>query len=144
MCGILGIVGGGPFFIESASFALKHRGPDDSGVFFDKSSNVCLGHRRLSIIDLSNHGHQPMTESSGRYTIVFNGEIYNYRELYNSLSSKGFNFFSQSDTEVILNAYSEWGEECVYHLNGSLIDTINDLYLTHIFLCSDVLFVDYY
>jgi len=135
MCGIVGIVGGSPLFIEGASFVLKHRGPDDSGVFFDKSSNVCLGHRRLSIIDLSDNGHQPMTESSGRYTIVFNGEIYNYRELYNSLSSKGYSFFSQSDTEVILNAYSEWREECVNHLNGMFSFAIYDS-LKKILFCS--------
>ena len=76
-----------------------------------------------------------MTESSDRYTIVFNGEIYNYRELYNSLSSKGYSFFSQSDTEVILNAYSEWGEECVNHLNGMFAFAIYDS-LKKILFCS--------
>ena len=96
---------------------LKHRGPDDSGMFTSDSDNLYLGHRRLSIIDLSQHGHQPMTYM-GRYTIVFNGEIYNYRELKDKLSAKGYKFRSATDTEVILAAYDNWGECCVNHFNG--------------------------
>lgn len=91
-----------------------HRGPDDEGVYINK--NVALGHRRLSIIDLSQGGHQPMIREN--HVIIFNGEIYNYLEIKSFLVKKGYPFRSNSDTEVILAAYEHWGQECVNHFNG--------------------------
>lgn len=95
---------------------IRHRGPDDEGLFFSK--NVGLGFRRLAILDLTPAGHQPMSSANNRYTIVFNGEIYNYIEIRAELIGKGYNFRSNTDTEVLLNAYIEWGEECLTRLNG--------------------------
>ncbi len=92
------------------------RGPDDSGVWVDKS--VGFGHQRLSIIDLSNHAHQPMVDDVLGLTLVFNGTIYNYQSLRQDLIRQGYRFFSNSDTEVILKAYHLWGEDCVQHLDG--------------------------
>jgi asparagine synthase (glutamine-hydrolysing) len=96
--------------------AIAHRGPDGGGVF--ERDGVALGHRRLSIIDLSEAGAQPMQSADGALTLVFNGEIYNYLELAQELSALGCQFRSHSDTEVILHAYRTWGESCVRRFNG--------------------------
>lgn len=100
--------------------ALWHRGPDGSGLesFAISGGVACFGHLRLSIIDLSDRGRQPMTSSDGRWTIVFNGEIYNYRELREELRSHGFTFVSDSDTEVLLAAWMHWGQACLLQLVG--------------------------
>ncbi|MGH9439056.1 MAG: asparagine synthase (glutamine-hydrolyzing), partial [Terriglobia bacterium] len=98
------------------SAALAHRGPDDQGEFVHK--NFGLAFRRLSIIDVTAAGHQPMHSILGRYSIVFNGEIFNYVELRAELQKKGYTFVSTSDTEVLLNAYIEWKERCLERLNG--------------------------
>jgi asparagine synthase (glutamine-hydrolysing) len=90
---------------------LVHRGPDDSGVWVDAEPGIALGFRRLAIVDLSPAGHQPMVSPDGRYVIVFNGEVYNFKELRKDLESRGHDFRSHSDTEVILQAVSEWGLE---------------------------------
>jgi asparagine synthase (glutamine-hydrolysing) len=94
---------------------MHHRGPDDEGIFVDDS--VALGMRRLSIIDLGG-GHQPVFNEEGTVAVVFNGEIYNFRELRHALESRGHAFRTASDTEVIVHAYEEWGEDCVDHLEG--------------------------
>jgi asparagine synthase (glutamine-hydrolysing) len=98
--------------LERALFTLKHRGPNDQG--FESypafEGTVHFGHTRLSIIDLSSAGHQPMTSPSGRFSIVFNGEIYNYRELRGELVREGCRFLSDSDTEVLLLAWEHWGK----------------------------------
>jgi asparagine synthase (glutamine-hydrolysing) len=114
MCGILGMIGSrfaGPdpdAAFASALETLASRGPDDHGVFHDPPAHVHLGHRRLSIIDLA-CGHQPMTTPDGRFTIVFNGEIYNYRELRKRLEAEGARFATHSDTEVLLLGFATWG-----------------------------------
>jgi asparagine synthase (glutamine-hydrolysing) len=97
---------------------LARRGPDDCGMWYTAERHVGFGHRRLSIIDLSACGHQPMHDHSGRRHIIFNGEIYNFRELRRELEQCGHTFRSLSDTEVILEAYGEWGEDFLVHLNG--------------------------
>jgi len=102
---------------------IEHRGRDDEGVWtsetIDESDRrVCLGHRRLAIIDTSGAGHQPMLSANGRYAITFGGEIYNYRELRKQLQSKGHVFRTATDTEVLLIAFAEWGKECLPRLNG--------------------------
>ncbi len=102
---------------------IEHRGRDDEGVWTseaidDTGRRVCLGHRRLAIIDTSSAGGQPMLSADGRYVITFNGEIYNYRELREELRSKGHQFRTDSDTEVLLAAFAEWGVGCLPHLNG--------------------------
>ena len=113
MCGILGIASSQT--IENLSIYLEgvktmsHRGPDSSGKWHDSNSRVGFAHQRLSIIDLSEKGHQPMSDIDCLNTIIFNGEIYNFSDLYKKLSKKGYKFKSKTDTEVILAAYSEWG-----------------------------------
>lgn len=95
---------------------LRHRGPDDSGIFMD--GNFGMGHRRLSIIDLSSAAHQPMADESGRYYIIYNGEIYNYVELRQQLAARNCSFFSNSDTEIILKLFIGEGPESLKKLNG--------------------------
>lgn len=130
MCGIYGIasryeaVDRG--FLSRQRDLLTHRGPDDAGLWMCPNGRVGLGHRRLSVIDLSTAGHQPMVSADGRYTIVFNGEIYNYRELRDELQLLGFQFHSDSDTEVLLIAYKVWGEACLDRFNGMFSFVIYD------------------
>src|SRR5689334_20236252 len=87
---------------ERMATAVSHRGPDDAGTWVDATSRLAFGHRRLSIVDLSPLGHQPMRSASGRYTIIYNGEIYNFVELRDDLTARGYRFRGRSDTEVIL------------------------------------------
>ncbi|MCK4595373.1 asparagine synthase (glutamine-hydrolyzing) [candidate division WOR-3 bacterium] len=136
ICGIISFVGNEiePNKIKSMMKVLKHRGPDDEGIFI--KGNIGLGHLRLSIIDLSSAGHQPMFDESGRYCIVYNGEVYNYLELKRELSSK-YNFFTQTDTEVILYAYKEWGVRCLDHFNGMFSFAIYDILEHTLFLSRD-------
>ena len=125
MCGILGFVGNLDSTISKSLFTdtlqvLKHRGPDDQGIQEIDYRGKCgfLGQTRLSIIDLSHKGHQPFESKDGRYILVFNGEIYNYLELREQLFSIGYSFESDSDTEVLLTAWIEWGEGCLDKLIG--------------------------
>ena len=113
MCGIAGFVGRfDQDCLGEMSQAFAYRGPDDSGEWFDPAAAVGLCHRRLSIIDVSPLGHQPMWEASGRLAIVFNGEIYNYPELRKELLGSGLPFASQTDTEVLLNCISGMARRC--------------------------------
>ena len=105
---------------------MAHRGPDDAGEWWSDNGRVGLAHRRLSIIDLSPGGHQPMSDARGVLTIVFNGEIYNFIDLRRELEAKGAVFRSHSDTEVILAAYREWGTEFVSRLNGMFAFALHD------------------
>lgn len=105
---------------------LTHRGPDDAGLWLNDDGRVALGHRRLAVIDLTPAGHQPMLSADGRYAIVFNGEIYNFRALRNELQQLGFHFHSDSDTEVMLTAYRAWGESCLNRFNGMFAFVIYD------------------
>lgn len=110
MCGIVGWAGDvQPQLARRMQDMLAHRGPDGEGSWHNERGNIWLGHRRLSIIDLSDAGRQPMHSASGRYTIVFNGEIFNYQELRAEILSRGVQFLSHSDTEVILHALELWG-----------------------------------
>jgi asparagine synthase (glutamine-hydrolysing) len=113
---------------------LKHRGPDDEGFFVDTS--VGLGFRRLSIIDLIG-GHQPMANEDGTITVVFNGEIYNFRELRSELQQQGHRFSTVSDTEVIVHGYEAWGDDVVHHLNGMFALAIWDSLKRKLFLSRD-------
>ncbi len=119
MCGIVGF--SGLFDLAALGRAndyIAHRGPDDSGIFSDETAAVGLGHRRLSILDLSPLGHQPMASADGAVVLVFNGEIYNFRELRRELEGKGAVFRGHSDTEVLLNLYLAEGEAMLPRLNG--------------------------
>lgn len=121
MCGIAGLVSlnGGQDIRQTITkmvSAISHRGPDGEGIFCHE--NVALGHRRLAIIDLTENAAQPMLNEAENLVLSFNGEIYNYVELRAELAAKGRHFHSESDTEVLLRAYEEWGEKCVERLNG--------------------------
>jgi asparagine synthase (glutamine-hydrolysing) len=121
MCGIVGFAGGAPIGAESLAAmrdSMAHRGPDDCGLWYSKDGQVGFGHRRLSIIDLSAGGHQPMSDQSGSIHITFNGEIYNFRELRVQLEELGHRFATATDTEVILEAFIEWQEDFASHLVG--------------------------
>ncbi len=119
MCGIAAIIGSGPKSEKLSSMVAiqRHRGPDGEGVFIASGGRGALGHNRLSIIDLSDAGRQPMPSTDGNFHIVLNGEIYNYIEIRRELESE-FDFTSQTDTEVLLNAYRKWGAACLDKLIG--------------------------
>ncbi len=140
MCGISGVLT--PRILDQRilgemSGALRHRGPDQDGVFASPERGVYLGHRRLSIIDLSDRGRQPMTSSCGRFVVVYNGELYNHVELRRSLIERGCSFRSASDTEVLLHAYGQWGKQCLQHLNGMFALALYDIPANKVFLARD-------
>ena len=121
MCGITGLVrlngkSVSPVILKRMTDAIQHRGPDGEGQWIEK--NVGIGHRRLSIIDLSPAGHQPMVSADHRYVLTYNGEIYNYRELRAELEAEGFWFRSQTDSEVVLYALAKWGTDALLKFNG--------------------------
>ncbi|HYT05039.1 MAG TPA: asparagine synthase (glutamine-hydrolyzing) [Gemmatimonadales bacterium] len=129
MCGLVGMLGlagrqADAALLTRMAQSIAHRGPDDSGLYLDHQ--VGFGFRRLSILDLSPTGHQPMASEDGQLVIVFNGEIYNYVELRDELRAAGYRFRSTSDTEVLLAAYRHWGVECLSRLNGMWAFVIHD------------------
>jgi asparagine synthase (glutamine-hydrolysing) len=147
MCGIAGVWLRGERAesameaVERASAALQHRGPDDRGMIevvpVKSGSSIVLGHRRLSIIDLSEAGHQPMYDPETGNWIVYNGEVYNFRELRAELESLGYRFRSECDTEVILLSYREWGPDCVMRWRGMFAAAIWDEPRQELFLVRD-------
>lgn len=139
MCGISGIINFNDKKVREADLhmmmkLMRHRGPDDEGVYID--DNIGLGFVRLSILDLSSDGHQPMISNDERYVITYNGEVYNYIEIREELSHK-YTFKSGTDTEVVLVAYQEWGEKCLEKFNGMFSFVIYDTLLNEIFAARD-------
>ena len=128
MCGICGTAG---FvdrdLLERMTDIIAYRGPDDSGVYVSQEARVGLGNRRLSIIDLSHAGHMPMSNEDGRLWITYNGEIYNFRELRRELEGRGHRFRSNTDTEVLIHGYEEWGVDVLPKLNGMFAFALLDL-----------------
>lgn len=118
MCGISGFNGTDENLIRDMNRVLKHRGPDDDGIYVDKA--VSLGHVRLSIIDLSEKGHQPLSDSNKKYYIVYNGAVYNFEEIRAELERLRYHFNSKTDTEVVLYSFIEWGEKCLESFNDML------------------------
>src|SRR5271165_1349830 len=148
MCGIVGIVGKNtsvsPEMLQRATDSLAHRGPDDSGTVLLRESvpapvEVGLGNRRLAILDLSPLGHQPMHDPVTGNWIVFNGEIYNFRDLRKQLEAAGVEFKSHSDTEVILAAYRVWGGACLTRLGGMFAFALWDASRKRLLLARDPL-----
>lgn len=139
MCGISGIIDKSNNKIINEDIKvindlIYHRGPDDEGFYFGK--NFAFGHRRLSILDLSSDGHQPMTYLD-KYVITYNGEVYNYLEIKEELLKCGYTFYSHTDTEVILASYDKWGENCVNKFNGMWAFAIYDKEKNIIFCSRD-------
>ncbi len=141
MCGIIGVASRRAVtdreWLSAGCAAMAHRGPDDSGSWWSPNGNIGLAQRRLAIIDLSPGGHQPMHDEANRLSIVFNGEIYNYLDLRELLAAKGHKFRTQSDTEVVLAAYHEWGTDCLAHLNGMFAIALYDGNRNLLFLARD-------
>ncbi|HIL81348.1 MAG TPA: asparagine synthase (glutamine-hydrolyzing) [Myxococcales bacterium] len=145
MCGIAGIVGhGGGAPVDERTLvrlrdAQAHRGPDDAGTWIDGRRQVGLAHRRLSIIDLTASGHQPMSTADGQLHLVFNGEIYNHLELRKTLEGRGHRFRSSSDSEVLLHGYREWGEDLLPRLRGMFAFALFDQPADAVLLARDPL-----
>lgn len=141
MCGIAGILSKSPSLqshvIENMTAALKHRGPDAQGIFINQDHTVALGHRRLSILDLSESANQPMYSADGRYVIVFNGEIYNFKSIRANLVSEGHSFLTNSDTEVLITAFYAWGINMLDRLNGMFAFAIYDQLEKNLWLFRD-------
>lgn len=140
MCGIAGIINFNRQSvahnqIKAMTDSLIHRGPDGEGQYVDEF--VGLGHRRLAIIDLSPAGRQPMQTTNERFTITYNGEVYNFKELRTQLEALGYQFHSHTDTEVVLNAFAEWKQDCVKKLNGMFAFAIWDKKEKQLFLARD-------
>jgi asparagine synthase (glutamine-hydrolysing) len=138
MCGMLGQVSNNKINkkdFETNLLKLKHRGPDDFGIYFD--DNIALGQTRLSIIDLSKEGHQPMISHCDYFIIIYNGEVYNFEDIKIDLIKKGYKFHSNTDTEVILNGYIEYKEKIVDKLNGMFAFSIYDKSTKELFLARD-------
>jgi asparagine synthase (glutamine-hydrolysing) len=142
VCGICGFVGRADKpLIESMTALLAHRGPDGEGVKLfepdDGGAPAALGHRRLSILDTSQRGSQPMAYAADRYWITYNGELYNFRELKAELERLGHEFRTHTDTEVVLTAYEAWGPLCVERFNGMFGLAIWDRDKRELFLARD-------
>ena len=141
MCGIVGLANRSGSVnverVEKMRDSFPYRGPDDCGLWSSDGERVVLGHRRLSIIDRSHNGHQPMIDPHTQCVVVFNGEVYNYRESKKELESAGHVFHTSSDTEVVLRAYVEFGHECVNHFNGMFAIAIWDPRVDQLFLLRD-------
>lgn len=140
MCGIIGEISADPIDITTFELMrdeLSHRGPDGEGLYLDDSETVALGHRRLSIIDLSSAGNQPMANEDETVWLVFNGEIYNYQKLRSILETEGHEFKSDTDSEVILHGYEEWGTACVENLRGMFSFGVWDETSERLFLARD-------
>ncbi|MGA1823350.1 MAG: asparagine synthase (glutamine-hydrolyzing) [bacterium] len=142
MCGIVGFWGFNGSDISDKTLdnfvaVLKHRGPDGVGIYRDKEACLSLGHSRLAILDLSPSGHQPMPYAHGRYWIAYNGEVYNFIEIRQELESLGHTFISDSDTEVVVAAYAQWGEDCQLRFNGMWAFAIWDSKERVLFLSRD-------
>lgn len=140
MCGIAGYFNtrgepASPVVIRAMTTVIAHRGPDGEGAFVEEG--IALGHRRLAIIDLSPAGHQPMMSADLRYTISYNGELYNFQELRTELEALGCRFRTRTDTEVILYAYAEWGEQALLRFNGMFAFAIWDRVRKEVFLARD-------
>lgn len=140
MCGIVGIFNlngepASPKILKKMTDAVAHRGPDGEGHYLD--GFIGLGHRRLSIIDLSNAGKQPMISANKQFVLSYNGEVYNFRELRLKLESLGYIFHSKTDSEVVLNSWLEWGEDCVHHFNGMFAFSVWDKKKKTLFLIRD-------
>tara|TARA_B100000780_G_C21112657_1_gene449790 strand:+ start:362 stop:2257 length:1896 start_codon:yes stop_codon:yes gene_type:complete len=140
MCGIIGVSGD---FLEAdlvdATSKLNHRGPDDSGTYFNQSDLIGFGHTRLAILDLSSFGHQPMLSNDDNVILIFNGEIYNFHDLKITLEKKGYLFKGTSDTEVVLNMYLEYGIDFLSMLNGIFAIAIFDRRTKNLYLARDAL-----
>ena len=141
MCGLTGVIASQPIagldaIIAAMNRAQHHRGPDQDGVYVDSGNRVALAHKRLSILDLT-HGRQPMTDADDLITLVFNGEIYNHTALKSELLAKGHPIRTRSDTEVLLYAYKEWGEECLSRLRGMFAFAVHDRRDGSVFLGRD-------
>ena len=145
MCGIAGILtinSSSTFLTDRLNLmqaALQHRGPDDEGIFISPDRHAALAHTRLSILDLSSAGHQPMSMADGRYWITFNGEIYNFAQLRQDLIDRGEKFNSHTDTEVILKLYQSMGSDCIRHFRGMFALAIWDDWEKTCFLARDPL-----
>lgn len=143
MCGIAGYISLNntvtPAKIKRACLLLQHRGPDAEGFYFSKDERVGLAHRRLSVLDLSAAANQPMFSANGRYCIVFNGEVYNYKQLAQLLACKGASLKTASDTEVILELFVQLGPSCFSRMNGMFAIAIFDLQEKILTLCRDQL-----
>lgn len=140
MCGIAGIFNmngehASPVTLRKMTDAIAHRGPDGEGFYNDGC--VALGHRRLAIIDLSPAGHQPMISADGEVVLSYNGEIYNFQELRIELEALGYQFRSRTDAEVVLNAWAEWGRDCVTRFNGMFAFAVWDRREQSLFLVRD-------
>ena len=138
MCGIAGLMHcGDAAALRAMADVMAHRGPDSWGTKWFPAANGGLAHRRLSILDLSPAGHQPMSNEDETLWITFNGEIYNFQEIREELETHGYRFRSRSDTEVLLNAYRHWGEECLEKLNGMFAFAIYDCRRDELFAARD-------
>jgi len=135
MCGICGFNFSDRALLRSMNESIAHRGPNSKGYFTDK--HISLGHRRLSIIDLTKSGNQPMFSKDKSIVIIYNGEIYNFKELKESLKKKRHSFFSNTDTEVIIHAYEEYGTNCLKYFNGFFSFALYDLKKRILFLARD-------
>src|SRR5690606_8500808 len=137
MCGIVGFIGdleGNEFKLKDGLEAIARRGPDAEGLWTDLNLGLSLGHRRLSIIDTNERANQPMFSHDKRFLIVFNGEIYNYREILNTLH---YQPNTSSDTEIIMEAYRKYGKDCVKHFNGMFAFLLYDFEKKELFLARD-------
>ena len=143
MCGIAGILSQSSLSADNDEAlhlmqqALRHRGPDDQGIWRSPSGKTAFVHTRLSILDLSAAGHQPMSTTDGRLTLTFNGEIYNFLELRTTLEQEGVTFGTRTDTEVILQLYEKYGEDCLLHLRGMFAFALWDEQEQSCFLARD-------